>query len=184
MGAGLCWHQPLPPGHLNMKWIFRLLTLASMAAIIMLPMYMDKISVLRGFVGGGSGSSSTGGTATLSVGEPQEKEVKRQVYKWQDQYGVWQYSDVAPAEGVESNVITVSNQTNIIQSVPIVEEEPEAPDPKENISEEAKQALKESEDNDLLSFERAKNIMDEAKAVSELMQSRQQHLENISGGGG
>lgn len=164
-----------------MKWIFRLLTLGSMAAILALPMYMDKLGGISGLFSGTSGSAG-GQAPVLSVGQPLEREVTREVHKWRDEHGVLQYSDKPPSSGTKSDVIRVSNQVNIIQSVPVAAE-PEQPDPRDNISEKSAKTLEEAEKKDLLSFDRAKNIIDEAKAVRELMDSRNQHLENFSGGG-
>jgi hypothetical protein len=161
-----------------MKWIFRLLTLGSMAAIVTLPLYMDRLGGITGFSTGSSGDQPP----VLSVGQPLESEVTRQVYKWRDKNGVWQYSDVPPGEGTQTDIIKVSNQTNIIQSVP-VRPEPQQQDPRNNISEKSKKVLDDAKNKDLLSLDRARNIIEETKAVRELMESRNHHLENVSEGG-
>ncbi|WP_020409956.1 DUF4124 domain-containing protein [Hahella ganghwensis] len=112
-----------------------------------------------------------------------EKEVVRQVYKWKDSEGVWQYSDAPPPEGTEVATLSVSNKANIIQSVKVPEEEPENTiSPTSQISSEAQKTLEEAADEDVLSFDRALNIMEEAKAVRELMNARNQHLNEIAGG--
>lgn len=157
-----------------MKWFFRLLTLGSMTAILALPFYMDNLGGISGMFGGGSASP----TPVLSVGQPLEKKVVREVYKWRDNNGVLQYSDVPPVQGTQSDIIAVSNQTNIIQSVPS-EPESSAQEAKNQLSDKSAKTLDEAEQQDLLSFERAKNIIDEAKAVRELMEKRNQGLENF-----
>jgi len=157
-----------------MKWFFRLLTLGSLTAILALPFYMDNPVGINGMFGSGSASP----TPVLSVGQPLEKKIVREVYKWRDKNGVLQYSDVPPAQGTRSDIIAVSNQTNIIQSVPS-EPEPSPVDAKNQLSVKSKKTLDEAEQKDLLSLDRAKNIIDEAKAVRELMENRNQGLEKL-----
>ncbi len=145
-----------------------------MVAVLGLPFYFDR---LQGFSFSGQDQQNS----TLSIGSPQGPEVISRVYKWQDADGIWQYSDAPPPEGVAVETLSVSNQTNIIQSVAVPAEQPASP--REQISEKSRQRLEEAEQQDLLSLDRAKNIMDEAKAVQELMNTRNQQLNNLSGTG-
>ncbi len=112
-----------------------------------------------------------------------EEEVIRQVYKWKDKDGVWQYSDAPPPEGVEVATLSVSNKANIIQSTKIPKDETEAGSGQSpQISADAQKTLEDAAEEDVLSLERALNIMEEAKAVRELMNARNQHLNEIAGG--
>ena len=168
-----------------MKWFSRFLTLCSLTAVIAIPLYMSKTGSIP-FLGGSSGSGSSG-SSILSVGKPAEKLVVRKVYKWQDASGAWQYSDVPPPEGTDVATLTVTNQTNIIQSVPVEKSTPEltgTTSAKDNISEKSKKTLEEAEEKELISLDRVENILGEAKAVQELMNSRNQQLDNITQGKG
>ncbi len=165
-----------------MKWIFRFLTIGSLCAALAVPFFIKD----------GTGSSmwslpfinSQNAPTLLKVDQLPEKEVVRDVYKWQDQNGVWQYSDVPPPEGIQTSKLQVSNKTNVIQSFkPPQPDTPETVAATPEISKEAQATLDEAKDEDLLSFERASNIVNEAKAVAELMNARNQQLQQISGGG-
>ena len=120
----------------------------------------------------------------LQVDKLPEEEVVREVYKWQDENGVWQYSDMPPPEGTQTAKLKVSNKTNIIQSFkPPQPEDTDTSTASSAISPAAKATLEEASEQDVLSFDRAANIVNEAKAVAELMNARNQQLQQITGGG-
>jgi len=129
--------------------------------------------------------NSQNAPALLQVDKLPEKEVVREVYKWQDENKVWQYSDVPPPEGTQTAKLKISNRnTNIIQSI----KPPELKNPGTLTataidSPAAKATLEEASDKSVLSFDRAANIVNEAKAVAELMNARNQQLQHITGGG-
>ncbi|RMF12978.1 MAG: DUF4124 domain-containing protein [Gammaproteobacteria bacterium] len=126
--------------------------------------------------------------ALVKVPQSLEPEVVREVFKWRDADGVLHYGD-APPDGVKFETITVSNRINVIKSVPVERPEEKAArespvagsSPRDAISEEAKEKLEEAAQQDVLSVERAMDIMNEAKAVRELMEARNQQLSKLVG---
>ncbi|WP_238384953.1 DUF4124 domain-containing protein [Hahella chejuensis] len=167
-----------------MKWIFRFLTLASLGVALALPFFIkDKTGSPMWRLPLPEGTE----TPTLMTMDKKlpEQEVVRQVYKWRDAEGVLQYSDAPPPEGVNVDVISVSNKTNIIQSVPTEKkEEPQVAtgSPRDALPPETRKTLEDAENKDTLSFERALNLMDEAKAVRDLMNERNKQLQQVNGG--
>ncbi|OZG74812.1 DUF4124 domain-containing protein [Hahella sp. CCB-MM4] len=112
-----------------------------------------------------------------------EEEVVREVFKWKDSNGVWQYSDEPPPEGTAVSTLSVSNKANIIQATKIPKDDPTTGEGQPlDISADAKKTLEEAADEDVLSLDRALNIMEEAKAVRELMNARNQQLKEVAGG--
>ena len=50
---------------------------------------------------------------------------KVEVYKWADEYGVIQFSNLPPQDGSESEKIVLSPNTNVLDAIKITEKEPE-----------------------------------------------------------
>ncbi len=161
-----------------MKWIYRLMTFAILAAAITFPFFMDNHEgepmlslpsasdfippVLKPEAGSLSDAYSGG---------------ERTVYKWQDEHGTWHYGDLPP-ENAQQPVATISvnTQTNIIQSVPV-----EQPAEAASASISASSQYTAPTDAELLSLDRAMNILNETKAVRDVMESRNSQLNAIVG---
>ncbi|MAM86331.1 DUF4124 domain-containing protein [Allohahella sp. A8] len=91
-----------------LKWLFRLLTVLSIATAIALPFYFDS------FMSGGSKSSSA---PVLSVTPERAGSANiTRVYKWRDSSGTWQYSDHPPANASDLQVMEIDSNVNILQS--------------------------------------------------------------------
>lgn len=158
-----------------MKWIFRLLTLGSLAVALLLPFFIKD--------GGGNALWSVPGvsddnTPTLVKLDgrlPQPDHVS-EVYKWRDANGQWHYSDAPPTDDSAVEVVRVSSRTNIIQSVKLPTKEATsdmtAP-PRSAQQQETLQRLDESP----LTLERIQNVMEDTRAVREMMEQRNQALE-------
>ncbi len=163
-----------------MKWVFRLLTLASLGFALLVPFFIkDKAGMAMWSVPGVEDSKTP---TLLQVDKLPEEEVIRQVYKWQDAGGNWHYSDAPPPEGTPVQQISVSNKTNIIQSfkppAPPVEEAATQP-PRTAAQQESLERL---QSEGPLTIERLQNILKDTHAVKELMESRNATLDEIGGG--
>lgn len=96
-------------------------------------------------------------------------------FKWQDSNGMWHYGDRPPAGAQNVKAMDVSTNVNIIQSVKIEPKEgsQSASAPKDLRSE----SLKDGQ----LTPEDAFNAMSDAKAVRDMMESRNETLKAITG---
>ena len=74
-----------------------------------------------GFVGGGSEKSDK---LTQNI-QQVVTDKKVEVYKWVDENGVTQFGQSPPEQGVESEKITLSPDTNVVDALKLAEEEPE-----------------------------------------------------------
>ncbi|GAA3960975.1 DUF4124 domain-containing protein [Allohahella marinimesophila] len=91
-----------------LKWLFRLLTVLSIAAAIALPFYFES------FLPGGSKSGSA---PVLSVTPERASSANiTTVYKWRDSSGTWQYSDHPPSNASDLQVMEINSNVNILQS--------------------------------------------------------------------
>ena len=170
-----------------MKWVFRALTLVSLMAALALPLFIQdrQGNNLPGISLPGADKAP----ALVRVPESLEPEVKRQVYKWRDAGGILHYGDTPP-DGVTYETLTVSNRVNVIKSIPV--KRPQAEDsagmtaaaevtPKAMLPPATQEVLEDAEKKDVLSVDRALHIMEEAKAVRDLMEARNQQLEHLVG---
>ena len=97
------------------------IVLIVMIAVPML-MFEDGRFVDRfGFFGGGSEKSDKLPQNIQQV----VTDKKVEVYKWVDEHGVTQFGQSPPEQGVESEKITLSPDTNVVDALKIAEEEPE-----------------------------------------------------------
>lgn len=91
-----------------MKWLFRLLTVLSVAAAIALPFYFESFL---------SGNDKANPAAVLSVTPDRMSSSSiTRVYKWRDSSGTWQYSDHEPANASDLEIMEINNNVNILQS--------------------------------------------------------------------
>lgn len=103
----------------------------------------------------------------------------RTVYKWKDTNGVWHYGD-QPPEGSQFSTLVVNDQTNIIQSTPVPEKTP-SPNITIPNTDNKKSYTPPKNNEDTLTLDRALNIVDDAHAVREMMEQRNQQLDALTG---
>jgi len=155
-----------------MKWIYRLFTFVLIGGAMAFPFFMDNKSGKpmlslpepKDFIP----SSLTSGQAPVSL--PSSSQT---FYKWQDKQGTWHYGDTPPVNGSNFSTVEIDSNTNVIQSIPI-EEDSEQP----NLTNTPNtQKQKDTPVSDVLSFERALNVLNDAKEVQGLMNDRNAQLE-------
>lgn len=160
-----------------MKWLYRLFTLAILAVAMGLPFFIDNkdgkpmlsIPEVSDLVPGTS-SSNESSTSMISR--------ERTVFKWQDSQGGWHYGDTPPPGALNVSSLTVDSNTNVIQSIPTEKDKAEEAglagdsQPKNTLP---------SSDEDLLSLDRAMNILNETKDVAAMMEARNDTLNQIVG---
>lgn len=165
-----------------MKWFYRLFTLGILAVAIGLPFFIDnkqgepmlslpKASDLIPSALSGKGGSAPNSAITLKR--------ERTVYKWKDAQGSWHYGDTPPPDAQDIATITVDVNTNLIQSVPV--EKDGAPEATQAPSLNAQKKALPDANEDLLSLDRAMNILNETKDVAGMMEARNQQLNQIVG---
>lgn len=159
-----------------MKWIYRIFTLIILGGALAIPFFMKNKQ--------GEPMMSLPGVKDLTpsalVSNPPSLKSDRTVYKWKDKNGVWHYGDQAP-DGAQFSTLVVDDKTNIIQSTPVPKETAaaEVEAPKKDSKKPAYQPPKDNED--VLTLDRALNIVDDAHAVREMMEQRNQHLDSVIG---
>lgn len=158
-----------------MKWIYRIFTLVILGGALAIPFFMKNKQ--------GEPMMSLPEIKDLSPSEMISStpgiSSERTVYKWKDANGVWHYGD-QPPEGSQFSTLVVNDQTNIIQSTPIPEKAP--PPTKVASNAETKNTYTPPKNNeDTLTLDRALNIVDDAHAVREMMEQRNQQLDSITG---
>ncbi|KZZ10617.1 hypothetical protein A3749_10715, partial [Oleiphilus sp. HI0078] len=167
----------------TMKMISRFITISILAAAIILPFFFkmdngkptlamptsadlipDKI-LPDSLTGNESSSSTTSSSSSNKVS----------FYKWQDATGMWHYGDRPPAGAQNVSTMNVNTNVNIIQSVKIESDEEStsayAPQPK----------MSETLADGQLTADDAFNAMSDAKAVRDMMESRNETLKAITG---
>ncbi|UZE96426.1 DUF4124 domain-containing protein [Alkalimarinus alittae] len=159
-----------------MKWIYRIVTAIILIGAITIPFMMKNKQ--------GEPMMSLPNIDDLSPSEiisnvpslPSD----RTVYKWKDATGVWHYGD-QPPEGVKFSTLVVNDQTNIIQSTPILEVT--APLPKTATDSDRGNTptyTPPQSNEDTLTLDRALNIVDDAHAVRDMMEQRNKQLEALT----
>lgn len=129
----------------------------------------------NGIINTASGSSSDNLPPNEEI---QTSDGKVQVYRWQDENGVWQYSD-RPPTGIDRQTISVNTNENILPSQSIAEET-------ENEVEEAQDNSEEGADIALplpltVPVNQVPQLIEDAKEIQELMNQRSEILESING---
>ncbi len=158
-----------------MKWIYRIFTLIILAGALAIPFFMKNkqgdpmmsLPEMKDL----SPSSLVSNTPNMSS--------DRTIYKWKDANGVWHYGD-QPPEGSQFTTLVVNDKTNILQSTPVPEKT--APPNKATPNTDNKNAYTPPKNNeDTLTLDRALNIVDDAHAVREIMEQRNQQLDTLTG---
>ncbi|KZZ75133.1 hypothetical protein A3766_09355 [Oleiphilus sp. HI0132] len=167
-----------------MKMISRFITISILAAAIILPFFFkmdngkptlamptsadlipDKI--LPDSLTGNESSSSTASSSSSN---------KVSFYKWQDATGMWHYGDRPPAGAQNVSTMNVNTNVNIIQSLKLDSEEGETSSGKTS-----QPKMSDTLADGQLTVDDAFNAMSDAKAVRDMMESRNETLKAITG---
>jgi len=164
-----------------MKWIYRLLALSILVGALALPFFTDNqqgdpmLSLPDTGEIFSSLSSMTQSSTTQTSTTPLPSNGTQTVYKWQDAQGVRHYGDTPPSDQKNITKMEVNGNTNIIQSLKTAK-------PKNDLEERDEQLPPMTPaSEDILSFERAANVMNDAKAAAKMMEQRNQALGKIVG---
>lgn len=155
-----------------MKWIYRFLTIASLVAALAIPFFINNKDDKPMLSLPTASDLMPGKTEAMLPGNT------RTVFKWKDANGVWHFGDQPPASSTTKvETMSIATDANIIQSIkPPAPEAPAEPAPSKSQT----PAMTDSNE-DMLSFERFKNVMNDAKGAAQLMEQRNAHLKEITG---
>jgi Domain of unknown function (DUF4124) len=115
----------------------------------------------------GKQSTPKGGATTASS--------EQTFYKWKDAEGNWHYGDRPPPGSGNVSTLQVDTNTNIIQSLKIEPEE------EAEVSTGSQPKMSDSLSDGQLTIDDAMNVMSDAKAVRDMMESRNDALKAITG---
>ncbi len=160
-----------------MKWIYRVFTLILLGGALAVPFFMKNKQ--------GEPMMSLPGLNDLSPSELASKAPRlpseRTVFKWKDEQGVWHYGDQPPSQSTEFSTLVVNDQTNIIQSPPKPKDEPSLSSTSSQANSDKKGYQPPKNSEDVLTLDRALNIVDDAHAVREMMEQRNSQLDALVG---
>jgi len=159
-----------------MKWIYRLLTLAIIGGAMLFPFFMDNnegkpmfsLPETKDLIP----SSLLSGKTT-----PVLPSSSQTFYKWKDEHGTWHYGDTPPTNGPRFSTIEVDSNANVIQSIPVTPvQKPTSPASTPKTSNTPDTPL-----SNVVSLERAMNVLNDAQNVQGLMDSHNAQLEATTG---
>jgi len=162
-----------------MKWIYRLLTIAMIGGAMLFPFFMNNnegkpmfsLPEAKDFI---PSSLTSGKISDKTI--PSLPSSSQTFYKWQDEHGTWHYGDTPPVNGPLFSTIEVDSNTNVIQSIPAKPApEPAAPSSTPNTTNSPDIPL-----SNVLSLERAMNVLNDAQKVQGLMDGHNAQLEAIN----
>lgn len=159
-----------------MKWIYRLLTIAVIGGAMLFPFFInnDKGKPMFSFP---EAKDFIPSDLTSGKAIPALPSSSQTFYKWQDEHGTWHYGDTPPADGPRISTIEIDSNTNIIQSIP-TEKPPESTNASGLASPNTNPDIPTS---NVLSLERAMNVLNDAKNVQGLMDNHNAQLEALNG---
>ncbi len=147
-----------------LKWYYRFIIFALLAAAIALPFFTKNKQ--------GEPMLSLPKVDDLKPGKPSGTE--QTFYKWQDKDGQWHYGDTPPPGGAVVPV-TVNPNANVIQSVkPPSKTSSEAP---AGTPTTVPGYTPPKPGDDILTLDRAQNIIKDAHGVNSLMEQRNKQLD-------
>lgn len=159
-----------------MKWIYRIVSIVILGVAIGLPFFMDNKQ--------GKPMLSLPSVDDITPDIPDANTLtggERVYYKWQDQYGQWHFGD-EPPEGVKPIPVSVNVNANIIQSTPVEEPEIEPVYGPEGAMPSKGGYQAPGSKDEVLTLDRALNIVNDAHAVKDMMNARNKALEGQSTG--
>jgi len=160
-----------------MKWIYRIFTLILLGGALSVPFFMKNKQGEPMMSLPTLNDLSPGNIASKAPGISND----RTVFKWKDEQGVWHYGDQPPANNTQFSTLVVNDQTNIIQSTPIPKDEPVPPATAMDPKDEKAGYTPPKNEEDVLTLERALNIVDDAHAVRDMMEQRNSQLDALVG---
>lgn len=99
------------------------------------------------------------------------------VYKWQDSNGNWQFSSEPPPQGIASSMTVYRSEANVVQAQ---KPPPPAPEPESPTNTEVPTGP--APLLPITNPQRVKQLMDDAKNIQNLMDQRQQTIEQGANG--
>ncbi|MDX1452434.1 MAG: DUF4124 domain-containing protein [Oleiphilaceae bacterium] len=153
-----------------MKWYYRIMTFGILGLALAFPFFIENKD------GKPMLSLPTGDDITASAKKALPPAT---VYKWRDANGQWHYGDNPPADARELTPMTINTNTNIVQSVKLPKEE--APTVLSPVPGASGGYEPPKSEEDLLTLDRAMNLMKDAQAVRDSMEARGEHLRQIVG---
>lgn len=154
-----------------MKWIYRIVSVVILGVAIGLPFFMNNKD--------GKPMLSLPTADDLTPEMPDASSLtggERVYYKWKDKFGQWHFGD-EPPEGVAVVPVSVNVNANIIQSTPVEQPEIEPVFGPEGASSAKGAYQPPGSKEEVLTLDRALNIVNEAHAVKDMMNARNQALE-------
>ena len=158
-----------------MKLITRFFTFSLLAAAIILPFFLKTENGRPTLVMPTSDDFIPDSLTGKQSAETAPASSSQTFFKWKDAEGNWHYGDRPPAGSDNVSTLQVDTNTNIIQSLKIESEE-------EATSLNANQPqMSESLSDGKLTIDDAMNVMNDAKAVRDMMESLNEALKAITG---
>ncbi len=166
-----------------MKLISRFITLSILAAAIILPFFLKfdngrpqlAMPTSDDFIPDKILPDSLTGKNSQAPAPTSTSGSKQTFFKWQDADGVWHYGDRPPAGSNQVSTLQVNTNTNIIQSLKLEPEE------EAQAASASQPKMSETLADGQLTAEDAFNAMSDAKAVRDMMESRNETLKAITG---
>lgn len=157
-----------------MKWIYRFFTIAMLMGALAVPFFINNKDDKPMLSMPTASDLMPGKTEAMLPGN------NRTVYKWKDADGVWHYGDQPPSSTTTKvETMSIATDANIIQS--LKPPEPETPaEPAPATTKPQTPAMTDASE-DVLSFERLKNVVIDAKGAAQMMEQRNQQLKEIAG---
>ncbi len=152
-----------------MKWLYRLMTFAILGIALGLPFFIDNKD-------GKPMLSLPSGDTILNEGKKVLPPTA--VYKWRDASNQWHYGDNPPPGARDLQPLQIDTNTNIVQSVKLPEENPGST---ASTSSNKPGYTPPQSNKELLTVERALNLMNDARAVRDQMEARNSQLNQIVG---
>lgn len=155
-----------------MKWIARLFTVSILLTALAVPFFIDNKD--------GEPMLSLPNSDSLKP-EGFSSGTKTTVYKWQDAQGNWHYGDAPPEQQQGVATLEINSNTNLIQGLKPPKASSTASSPSSATSPAPAAAKMTDSNKDILSFERATNVMKDAKLAAKAMEQRNEQLKAIVG---
>ena len=146
---------------MKFKLIMMLITLLVLTVVPLI--MMGKFDPMAFFDKGASEFSRLKAKAPKNLSSAVTDE-KVQVYKWRDEHGVMQFSNVPPATGRHAEQVVLDPNSNLMQAVKVPEKSPEKESPKN---------AGQTKLPNPYSVKGVKKVMDDVRGVEQLLKQRQ-----------
>lgn len=160
-----------------MKWIYRLFTVAILGGAMLLPFFINNHEGKPMFSIPEAGDLVPSALTSGQDNSPLPSiSTSQTFYKWQDENGTWHYGDAPPAKASGFSTIEIDSNTNVIQSIPSADEPP----PASNVNQVNTSPDTSTSVGNVLSLDRAMNVLQDAQKVQGLMDNHNAQLEAIN----